>query len=471
MVFSVMKVIIVGCGKIGYTIAKALAEKKGIYVTVVDKNPDIFESDVEPIDAIFIHGNGANGKTLIEAGAKDADLIVSTTDADELNVLCCIMAERLGTKHSIARVRNPEYMLEYNELWKDLGIDVVINPERQTAREISKILRYPAADEVDTFVGGRVEMVSFKVSETPGYFVGKKVSELFDRTMGILLAIVERENSALIPYGDFVFEESDTVRILGRPYHIMKFLTHIKRRPKKEQQVMVIGGGRITHYLVELLNRHMMKAQIKILEKDREKCEALFQTLSLAGLDNSCLIIHGDGTNEELLIAEEINKMDAFVALTDKDEENAIISLYALQTGVKKVVTKVNHIHLSMISKLGLGLGSIITPKNITANTVVRYVEGLTGIIGSNIKLMHRIFSSKDGNVEAIEFQVNKKAKYLGIPIRDLNLKKGILIGCIIRGSDVIIPSGDTEIHLGDSVVIITKNNDIRDLDDIIAAK
>ena len=171
----------------------------------------------------------------------------------------------------------------------------------------------------------------------------------------------------------------------------------------------MIGGGRITHYLVELLNRHMMKAQIKIFEKDREKCEALFQTLSLAGLDNNCLIIHGDGTNEELLIAEEINRMDAFVALTDKDEENAIISLYALQTGVKKVVTKVNHIHLSMISNLGLGLGSIITPKNITANTVVRYVEGLTGVIGSNIKLMHRIFSSKDGNVEAIEFQVNKK--------------------------------------------------------------
>lgn len=463
-----MKIIIVGCGKIGYTIAKVLSEKKDIDVTVVDNNPNIFDNAAEPLDVIFISGNGANEKILIEAGAKDADLIVSTTNSDELNVLCCIMAERLGTKHSVARVRNPEYMLEFNKLWKDLGIDMVINPERQTAREISRILRYPVADDIDTFIGGRVELVSFKVSETPEYFVGKSVSQIFDRDMGILLTVVERDNKALIPNGDFVFNESDIVRILGRPSQIMKFLVHIKRRPKKTQEVMIIGGGKITHYLVELLNRHTTKTQIKIIEKDRGKCEALSEALSSSSLERRCLFIHGDGTNEELLTAEEIDRMDAFVCLTDRDEENVFISLYALRRGVKKVITKVNHIHQNMAKNLGLGLGSIITPQNITAKSVVRYVDGLTGAIGSNIRTMHKIFSGNDGNVEAIEFQVNEKAKCLDIPIKDLRLKKGILIGCISRDSEIIIPSGETQMHIGDSVIIISKNNDIRNLDDIL---
>lgn len=464
-----MKVIVVGCGKIGYTIAKVLSEKKGIDVTVVDNNPNILDNAAEPIDVIFISGNGANEKVLIEAGAKGADLIVSTTDADELNVLCCIMAERLGTKHSIARVRNPEYLLEFNKLWKDLGIDMVINPERQTAREISRILRYPAADDIDTFISGRVELVSLKVSETPEYFVGKSVSQIFDRNMGILLAVVERENEALIPNGDFIIKESDIVRILGRPSQIMKFLTHIKRGYKKEQEVMVIGGGRITHYLAELLNRHTAKTNIKIIEKDRGKCEALCEALSSTCPKHRCLFIHGDGANEELLIAEEIDRMDAVVCLTDRDEENVFISLYALRRGVKKVVTKINHIHQNMARNLGLELGNIITPQNITAKIVARYVDGLAGAIGSNIRTIHKIFSGDDGNVEAIEFQVNRKARCIDIPIKNLRLKKGILIGCISRDSEVIIPSGEAQIHIGDSVIIISKNNDIRDLDDILA--
>ena len=465
-----MKIIIVGCGKIGYTIAKVLSVKKGIHVTVVDNNPNVFDNSGEPIDIIFIAGNGVSEKTLIEAGARNADLIVSTTNADELNVLCCIMAERLGTKHSVARVRNPEYMLEFNKLWKDLGIDVVINPERQTAREISRILRYPVADDIDTFVGGRVELVSFKVSETPEYFTGKSVSQVFNKKMGILLAVVERNGNAFIPHGDFAFENSDIVRILGRPSQIMKFFTHLKKRPKA-QDVMVIGGGKITHYLAELLNRHTIKTNIKIIEKDRGKCEALCEALSLADLERRCMFIHGDGTDEALLVAEEIDRMDAFVCLTDRDEENAIISLYALNMGVKKVITKVNHIHQNMIKNLGLGFGSIITPQDITANIVVRYVEGLSGAVGSNIGTMHRIYSGDDGTVEAVEFHVNKSAKCLGTPIKNLWLQKGILIGCISRGSEIIIPTGETQMQAEDSVIIITKNNELHDLDDILSNK
>ncbi|MDR2647860.1 MAG: Trk system potassium transporter TrkA [Oscillospiraceae bacterium] len=461
-----MKIIIVGCGKIGCTIAKVLAEKKGVHVTVIDKNPHIFGDSAEPIDAIFVSGNGANEKVLIEAGAKHADLIVSTTDADELNVLCCIMAEHLGTKHSVARVRNPEYMLEFNKLWKALGIDMIINPERQTAREISRLLRYPTADCIDTFVGGRVELVSFKASETPDFFVGKSVSQVFNKNMGVLLAVVERDKKSLIPHGEFVFEKSDVVKILGRPSQIMAFFSHLKKKPKT-QDIVIIGGGKITYYLAELLKRHTTKTHIKIIEKNREKCEALCEALSLAKLDRHCIFIHGDGINEELLIAEEIENMDAFVCLTDRDEENAIISLYALQMGVKKVITKVNHIHHSMIKNLGLG--SVITPQNITADTIVRYVDGLTGAIGSNILTIHEITSGEGGTTHAIEFHANKKNRCLDLPIKNLRLKKGILIGCIVRNSDIIIPSGETRIQAGDSVIIVAKNNDIHELDDILA--
>ena len=464
----VMKVIIVGCGKIGYTIAKALSAEKGINVTVVDIDPGIFDDSGEPLDVIFVKGNGVSEKTLIDSGAKSADLVISTTNADEVNILCCIMAKYLGTKHTIARVRDPEYSLEFNKLWKDLGIDIALNPELQTAREISRLLRYPAADGIVTFVGGRVEMVSVKASEAAEYFTGKSISQIFDKKMGILIALVERNGIAVIPHGDFVFNESDIVMIVGRPSQIMKFFTNIQKYPKKAQEIMVIGGGKITRYLAELLKRHTVKANLKIVEKDHRKCEVLYEALSSGSNGRRCMFINGDGTDEELLKSEEIDKMDAFVCLTDRDEENTIISLYALRMGVKKVITKVNNIHLNMIRNLGLGLGSIITPQDITLDTIARYIDGLKGVVGNNAKTMHRIFSGDDGNVEAIEFHVNKKAKCLGIPIKALSIKREVLICCIVRNSEIIIPSGETQMQTEDIVIIISKNNEIRELDDIL---
>ena len=459
-----MKVIIVGCGKVGYTIAKVLSAKKDINVTIVDQNPDTFESTAKTIDAKYITGSGVNDSTLIEAGAKSADLIVTTTGADEVNILSCIMAKYLGTKHTLARLRDPDYSVEFSKLWRDLGIDMVINPEQQTAREISRLLRYPSADGVGTFVNGRVELVSFKVSEVPDYFVGKNVAQIFNNKTKLLLAVVERDNKALIPHGDFVFEGHDIINVLGRPSSIMTFFTNLNRIPKS-QDVMIIGGGKVTHYLAELMNRHTIKTSIKIIEKDRKKCEELDETLS--AINRRCLVIHGDGTNEETLADEDIENADAFVCLTDRDEENAIISLYALQVGVKKVITKVNYIHQNMIKNMGLKLGNIITPQDITSDIVAHYVDGLTGVTSSNIRTMHHIFSGDDGNVEAIEFHVSKKARCLGTPIKNLNLKDEILIGCIVRDTDIIIPSGETQIKVDDIVILISKNNVVRELDDI----
>ena len=461
-----MKIIVVGCGEVGYMIAKVLCAKKDINITIIDKNPYIFENSVESIDAITITGSGVNEKTLIEAGAKNADLIVSATNADEVNILSCIMAKHLGTKHTIARLRNPDYSMEFNKLWRDLGIDMVINPELQTAREISRLLRYPTASDVSTFVHGRVELVTFKVSEASDFFIGKNVSQIFTDKMRLLLAVIERDNKSLIPHGDLIFNNGDTVHLLGRPSSIMSFLTTLNRMPKS-QEVMVIGGGKITYYLAELLNRYTIKTNIKIIEKDMEKCEALEEELS--AINRRCLIIHGDGTNEDVLTDEDIGQTDAFICLTDRDEENAIISLYALQVGVKKVIMKVNYIHQNMIRNLGLKLGNIVAPQNIISDIVARYVYGLTGVVGSNIRTMHHIFAGDDGTVEAIEFQVHKKSRCLGIPLRNLSTKKEILIGCIVRDSDIIIPSGETQMKADDNVIIISKNNDIHELDDILA--
>lgn len=291
-----MNIIIVGCGKAGYAIARELSAKDGVDVTVVDSNSEIFDEISESIDAIFLEGNGASERTLIEAGAKAADLIIATTTADELNVLCCIMAEHLGTKHSVARVRNPEYMIEYNKLWAELGIDFTLNPERLTAGEISGILQHPADAEA---------------------------------------------------------------------------ISH------KPQAVMIIGGGRITYYLVELLSKHAEKTEIKIIEKDRAKCERLYDALKQADCMRNCLIINGDGTSEELLTSEDVDKMDAIVCLTGRDEENAIISLYALGRGVNKVITKISHIQQDMIKSLGLG--HIITPHDLSARVLGSYVDGIKG--------------------------------------------------------------------------------------------
>ncbi len=459
-----MKVIIIGCGKIGYTIAKILSDERDVHVTVVDKNRETIDGASETIDGRCIMGTGLSESTLVEAGARQADLIVSVTNADETNILCCIMAKHLGTRHTVARVRDPQYAIEFHKLWKDLGIDMAINPEQQTAREISRLLRYPSADDIDTFVGGRVEGVSFKVSEASDFFVGKSVSQVFNNKMGILLIAVEREGKALIPKGDFVFEQADVVRVLGRPSNIMSFFVLLGKRQKRVYDVVIVGGSRITYYLAELLGRHTSKANVKIIEKDKDKCEMLSDRFALN--NPRCMVIHGDGTDEDVLIAEDVDKADAFICLTDRDEENSIISLYALRVGVKKVITKVNHLNQNMITHLGLD--SIVTPQEITSDGIIHYVNGLTGVVGNNIRTMHRIASGDDGSIEAIEFQVGVRSRCIGVPIKDLKLRKGILIGCIARNNEIIIPSGETRIQAGDVAIIIVKNNDVREVDDIL---
>ena len=459
-----MRVIVVGCGKVGFAIAKKLSDEKEIDVTIVDNDQSIIDSVVESIDVMSVNGSGLYENTLIEAGAQKADMIVAVANSDEVNILCCIMAKHLGVRQTIARVRDPDYAFEFQRLWKEMGIDVAINPELLSAGEISRLLRYPNVSGLDAFVSGRVELVSLKVSEAPDYFVGKSIASVMSKKMEILLAVVERDNKTIIPRGDFIFEPQDKIRVLGRPPNIMSFLSGISKKPERTKELMLIGGSRVAYYLAILLNKHKFKANIKIIEKDKEKCGKLSDTLSVS--NHRCLIVHGDGTNEEFLYSENIDRMDAVICLTDRDEENAIISLYSSQIGVKRVITKINHFNHDMIKSLGLD--TIVTPHEIASDFIVRSAKKLAGRGDKNIRTMHKVFGDEDDSITAIEFHMNKQTGYLDVPIMELGFRKEVLIGCIVRNAQIIIPSGDTRMQLGDDVIVFAKDSEIRDFNDIM---
>lgn len=457
-----MRIIIVGCGKVGYTIAKNLSDEKNVDVTIIDNDPDAFDKAAERIDAILVKGNALSARTLNDANINGADLLVCVTDADEVNLLCCITAKHLGAKHTIARVRDPEVTLNINKLWRELGLDMIINPEMETALEISRLLRFPMADDIDVFVNNKVELVSFKVADAAKFFVGKSVAEVFSkRKLGVLCAIVERDDTAIIPHGELVFEDKDTIRILGRIDDVTSFFSMIGKNTQRIKDTVIMGGGRITYYLVNLLQRHGGAPNIKIIEINKDKCEELSEAFP------RCMVIHGDGTDEDILQSEALNTDGAILCLSSRDEDNTVVALYSLKHGMRKVVVKINHINPNMIKHLGLG--SIVSPKVITSDHIIRYVRGLASAAGSDsIRTVYTIYSDEDTNVEAIEINVTTKSRCLDVQLMDLRLKRGILIGCIVRGRDIIIPTGATEIKMNDSVIIIAKNEDIIELDDIL---
>jgi len=460
---NIMRIILVGCGKIGYTTAKSLAMEKGFDVTIIDNDAEALEKAGESIDAMLIRGNGLNADILIEAGVKDADLLISMADADETNILCCVLAKYLGTKYTAARVRNPGYALELGNFWKDLGLDLIINPESEAAREISRLLRFPTVDDIDIFLGGRVELVSFKVEDTQDYFAGKSVAEVFPirKKMKVILALVERAGRAFIPHGDLTFEKDDVLKIMGRPSNIMDFFALIGKNTNRIKSAVIIGGNKITHYLVELLHRHSSATNIKIIEIDKRRCEELSEEFP------RCIVIHGDGTDEDVLTSEVVDQAEAIVCLTDRDEENTVIALYCLHLGIRKVILKINHINQDMVRDLKIG--SIISPQNITAKQILRHVKGMANKISSSVKNTYEIYNSDDEKVYAIEFAATDRAKCLNLPIREMKIKRQVLIACLVRSANIIIPTGDTFFKAGDSVIIVTTDDDIREIDDILA--
>ncbi len=451
-----MKIIIIGDGKVGFSLAENLS-KENNDVTIIDKNPEALKKASEYLDVMTIKGNGVSTNILMEAGVKEADLLIAATTSDEMNMVCCLTAKKLGAEHTIARIRDLEYANELSLLKRELGLDMVINPEQAAASEIARILSFPTAVNMELFAKGRVELVEIKVTEEVS-IIGMQLKNISSRiSSNILIGAVLRDDKIIIPNGDFEIRENDTIYIVGRPTHVLEFCKKIGKYTQKVKNVMIVGGGRIAYYLAKYLEEAAMK--VKIIEIDRERCVQLSELLP------NTLIIYGDASDDTVLQSENLSDMGAFVSVTGRDEDNLMSALLAKQAGVPKVVAKINRMNYTSVIK-NMGIDSVISPRLITTNHIIRYVRGLKNAMGIPVETLYKIIGDR---VEALEFTVTKNARFLTIPLKKLTLKKGVLIAAIVRKNEIIIPHGNDYIKLGDSVIVITKDNKIEDLNDIIA--
>jgi len=451
-----MKIIVVGDGKVGSTLVSQLAQE-GHDVTVIDNNPNVLRRSTDTLDVMGVEGNGASYEVQMEAGVNDADLLIAATNADELNILACMLAKKLGAKHTIARVRNPEYTKQLQLMREELGLSMYINPEYSAAVEIGRIIRFPSAITMDSFAKGRVELVEIKIGKGSP-LIGKPLYTL-GRTYNVkvLICAVQRGSEVIIPSGHFVLEEGDKINITADPKEIEQFFAALGILKQRIRTAIIAGGGRITYYLATILLQ--MGVKVKIIERDAARCEQLCELVPKATL------ICGDATDEELLLEEGIDGTDAFAALIDNDEENIIISMYATSMGANKVITKVNRLSFTGIMERA-GIDSVISPKFITADLIVRYVRAMQNSLGNNAETLHKIVDNK---VEAVEFIVREQAPYLGKSLKELKLKPDLLLASIIRKGRPIVPRGDDTIELGDSVVVVTSTYALKDLSDILA--
>ena len=450
-----LKIIIVGCGKVGANLVDQLS-KEGHDITVIDKKAEKIQDITNTYDVMGLVGNGASYSTQMEAGIEETDLIIAVTDSDELNLLCCTVAKRVGKCAAIARVRTPDYSEETGYLREQLGLALIINPELEAAREVARILYLPTALEVNSFAHGQAELVKFKVPEgnllngLSLAYLGKNI------TNDILICAVERNGEVYMPNGDFVLQSGDVVSFVSERHIARDFLKQIGLATRQVKDTMIIGASKAAYYLAkELLN---MGISVKIIEKEKENCESLSVKLPKA------IIINGDGTDPDILKEEGIETVQSFIPLTGIDEENIMLTLYAKQVSKAKVVTKINRVNYKQVIN-NLDLGSLVYPKYITSEAIIAYVRAKKNSMGSNIETLYHMFDSR---VEAIEFIVEENSKVSGVPIKDLKLKKDVLISFINHNGHIIIPTGNDEIEDGDTVMIVTKNTGFTGIDDIV---
>ena len=452
-----MRILVVGDGKVGYTVAQQLT-REGHDVVIIDKSEEVLQRSEDTLDVLCVRGNGANAKTLIDAGVDKADFLIATTASDETNMLCCLLGKRLGARYTMARIRDPEYNESLSLLQKEIAIDNAINPERATALEISRLLRFPFANNIESFAKGQVEMVEFRAQEKDGV-VGCPLKNLSTHLPGIprvLYAAVERDGEVIIPNGDFAIRSGDRVHVAGEMVTITNYFRFLGKHSLRIKNVMLLGGGRISYYLAKMIvpaGLHVAMIEIK-----PDKAADLSEQLPHVN------VILGDGTDQELLEQEGLDQMDAFVALCDRDEENLITGLFAVKQGVPKVIVKNNRVAYADIIN-GMGLDSIVSPKSITCATILRYVRARVNSEGTKVERLYRLMNDR---VEALEFIARASDSYIGVPLKNLTIRKGALVAVIVRQGKVIVPFGDDHIEEGDRVVIIVCENGIGDLNEVI---
>lgn len=452
-----MQIIVVGCGKVGRSIVAQLSKEDSNNVTVIDTNAQIIRNISTNYDVMGIVGNGSSFTILDQADLAHADMIIAVTERDEVNLLTCVIAKLNNDKiHTVARVRSPQYAGELNKLQKGLNLTMTINPEMEAAKEISRLLNFPSAIEIFSFARNRIDLLRFRVPPI-SVLVGRSLKDISDLTTNLLVCIIERNSNIMVPNGDTVIQQGDVLTIISMPRDAQIFFKKIGVRTNKCKNVMIVGGGQLSFYLSKLLlNNHV---DVTIVEQDMKRCEELVD--ALPGVTVDC----GDGTEKELLEEEHLENMDGFVACTGLDEVNAILSLYAMKHVGRKVITKVNHVDFGDVIE-GLQLDSIVNPKELTAQKIVHYVRAAGNSMESNVETLYKLMN---GRVEALEFLLEKESSIIGVKLVDLKLKPNVLIAGIVRDGKLIIPGGQDEFQVGDTVIVVTTHLGFREIFDILA--
>lgn len=450
-----MNIIIVGAGKVGYTLAKYLSID-GDNITIIDNKDMALEHINNSLDVMCVKGNCTSLKVLNEAGIRETDLLISVTESDELNMLCSLASKKLGVKHTIARVRTPGYDEDITLLTAAVGIDLVINPEKAAAVEIAKLIKYPSVCSIDDFSDGKVNLVGFKVSDDSD-LEGKRISDIRFIRGNVLFCGIEKNDEFIMPRGDYIFEKDDKVYVIGEHKDIQNFFNKLGKYKKKVKRAMIVGGSKIGYYLAKIITEAGVNC--KIIERDVKICEQLNDLLP------NSIIINGDGMDEELLLSENLLEVDSFITLTGRDEDNIIASLLAYNKSVDNVITKITRDNYKDIGK-AVGINSIVNPKLVTAYKILRYVRALKNKKKSFIENIYRICNDK---AEAIEFIVNSDTKNIGEKFKDIKFGKDTLVATIVRNNKIIIPTGDDYLKVNDRVIIITKNMKVLNIDDIFS--
>ena len=451
-----MKIIISGCGKIGATILENLVAE-GHDIVAIDNSQNVIQEVTNVYDVMGVCGNCFDSDILEEAGISEADLFIAAAGSDESNMMSCFLARKLGAKHTIARIRNPEYNdKSLGRLRHYFELSLSINPERLAAHEIFNILKFPSAVKIDSFSRRNFEMIELRL-KNDSVLDGLKLSEIREKyKTQVLFCCVQRGNEVYIPDGNFVLKSGDKIGLTATHTEISKLFKAIGLAQKQCKNVMLLGGSRIAYYLSEMLTNTGIS--VKIIDRNEANCELLADLLPKA------IIINADGTQQDLLLEEGLQTMDAFVSLTGTDEENILISIFATAQNVPKVISKVNKDELSAMAEK-LGLDTIISPKKIVSDVILRYARALQNSLGSSVETLYKVM---DGHAEALEFIVGEDAKIINIPLKDLRIRQNILIGGITRERKRIVPGGNDVILPGDHVIIIAANQRVQNLTDIL---
>lgn len=453
-----MRIVVVGAGKVGRVLTEQLAAEKHDIV-VIDQDPDLIESLVNIYDVRGVAGNGGCYDVQKDAFEDGADLLIATTSSDETNILACLVAKKLGTPHTIARIRNPEYEKQLHFMREELGLSMVVNPEKATAREIARVLRFPSAIKREQFCRQRFELVEYRVNEG-NPLEGLQLSDLYRNIrVKILICAVARGQQTIIPTGATVLQKGDKIYLTASARELESFFRKLNIFKARANNIMIVGASRIAYYLVKELQD--IQKRMTVIDSNAARCQAMSEKFP------GVLVIHGDGADSELLSEERISEMDAFVPLTGLDETNIILAMYASQFPNCKVVAKINRPSFADLANQKGLVDSVVSTAAVTSETIARYVRAMQNSFDSdNIKTLHRLVG---GRVEALEFNVGPGLPFIGVPLKDLNLREGLLVAGIVRQNGApVIPSGADALQEGDDVVIVTTDTTLHALRDIV---